>query len=87
MMVAGLIVGAAGSAVLNTGCSCGTTGPVRSGTYGPLDLKTEVDYRMTISADQKAVTETFTRASGSWEIDYATNATSQAASVSTSSER
>ncbi len=76
----GLIVGAAASAILNTGC-CRTTGPVQSGTYGPrdphgVDALPETDYRVTISADLKTVTETFTRASGSWEIVYVTDAKS-----------
>lgn len=74
MFVAGIAVGVAASAMLNTGCSCGSTGPVQSGTYGALESTTEADYRLTISADLKTVTETFTRPSGSWEIDYATNA-------------
>jgi hypothetical protein len=67
----GLFTGALGSS-LAAGCgSCPEQQPLPTGTFGPsTGTAAESDYVLTISADKKTVTETFTRSGKAYRIDY-----------------
>jgi hypothetical protein len=67
----GLCTGAFASS-LAAGCgSCPPEQPLDTGAYVPAQgTSAESDYVLTISADRKTVTETFTRGGKAYEIHY-----------------